>query len=605
MTRTKKAAPAPPHETNGHAAPPELVELELRLIVPSPTNPRRRLDEAALAELADSIRTQGVLQPLLVRPRPDGGARPGYELVCGERRWRAAKLAGVATVPCVVRQLGDREVIEAQVVENEQRADVTPLERAEGYAALVREHGVSVEDLAARVGKSVSTIRGLIRLLDLPEKARQAVEDGTLPAATAQLIARVPNQMLREQFAETVLNPPGHYMQQADGVLTYRGAKEELERTYMVELKGAPFSRNDGKLLPDAGPCHLCPKLAGNLIKVEPEVYKGLRADVCTDPGCYRIKVAAQQRRGREQAERKGLVCLDEAECERIFGPNGGVTSWHWLDLNYPCPEFDNRRKWSEALEGLSVTRYFAYDPAGKPYTLAKSKEATRALVNAGLINDPDGPGKRKPPGLVSKSGGPTPEQLAEDLGGGVRAPAPPVPGRRQCTEYDVRRKARDLAVGIIGEVAQEGAEDLDGLETHGGAAGWLQALRLAVMGYVVWLEQEFPRELGLLEQRMTLLDRSVDETDGRPLTGYRLWRAWADRVKPSQLLAFLAQAGGLELLSAYEHTAIEYLDDELDIDAREAGEVALDFAELDWAQLNEQARRELAGGKKAEVPEE
>src|SRR5262245_42837693 len=185
--------------------------IALDRLCPSTTNPRNNFDQAALEELAASVREKGVLQPVLVRPqkRPvKGGDAKGkvlrdagvvertgiYELVAGERRVRAAKLAGLAEIPAIVRELTDLQVLGVQLSENDQRSGISPLERAAGYQRLVDEHGYTVEALAGKSGRSVSTVRGLLKLVLLPEKARQAVEAGELPVSTAELIARIPNE---------------------------------------------------------------------------------------------------------------------------------------------------------------------------------------------------------------------------------------------------------------------------------------------------------------------------------------------------------------------------------------------------------------------------
>ena len=161
--------------------PDELQMVRLVSISLSPTNPRKSFPEAGLQDLATSIRAKGVLQPVLLRPHPQQGAGPGkYELVAGERRVRAAGIAGLAVVPAIIRVLDDRSVLEIQVVENEQREDVTPLEKCEGYARLIDVHKATVEQIATKVGKSVSTIRSILKLRALPEKARAALEAGDL-----------------------------------------------------------------------------------------------------------------------------------------------------------------------------------------------------------------------------------------------------------------------------------------------------------------------------------------------------------------------------------------------------------------------------------------
>jgi ParB family chromosome partitioning protein len=180
---------ASPEPQQGQRAPRTLA---VDQIVPGPFQPRQRFDDGTLAALADSIREKGILQPILVRPRP--GQVAGYEIVAGERRWRAAQLARLHEVPVVVRELGDRDALEVALVENVQREDLSPLEEAEGYRRLLEEFGNTQDDLAKRVGKSRTHITNTLRLLGLPEPVRRLVEDGKLTAghARALLVAADP-----------------------------------------------------------------------------------------------------------------------------------------------------------------------------------------------------------------------------------------------------------------------------------------------------------------------------------------------------------------------------------------------------------------------------
>ena len=153
-------------------------------LAPNPENPRRTFDEAALEELAASIRVHGVVQPILVRRR--GGEGAPFEIVAGERRWRASQIAGVADVPIVVRDLTDRETLAIAIIENVQRADLNAVEEAMGYEALIREHGYTQNDLAEIVGKSRSHVANTLRLLKLPEGVKDMVRAGELSAGAAR-----------------------------------------------------------------------------------------------------------------------------------------------------------------------------------------------------------------------------------------------------------------------------------------------------------------------------------------------------------------------------------------------------------------------------------
>lgn len=178
------------------AARPDIVRsVPIEAIRPSPFQPRRHFAEEELEGLAQSIRGKGIVQPLLVRPvddaAPDGGAE--YELVAGERRWRAAQLVGLHEVPVVTRAFSDSEVIEIALVENLQRQDLSALEEAEAYSRLMREFGRSQASLAEAVGKSRSHVANTVRLLSLPVPVRKSLEEGALSAGHARALLGAPD----------------------------------------------------------------------------------------------------------------------------------------------------------------------------------------------------------------------------------------------------------------------------------------------------------------------------------------------------------------------------------------------------------------------------
>ncbi len=160
-------------------------------IHPNADQPRRRFDGKELNELAESIAEKGMLQPILVRPHPDDPAT--YQIVAGERRWRAAKQAGLDVVPILVKRLSDREVLEISIVENVQRTNLNPIEEARGYKALIDEFGHTQEEIARAVSKSRPHIANCMRLLQLPEGVIDLITDGKLSAGHARAIASAPN----------------------------------------------------------------------------------------------------------------------------------------------------------------------------------------------------------------------------------------------------------------------------------------------------------------------------------------------------------------------------------------------------------------------------
>jgi ParB family chromosome partitioning protein len=178
----------------------ELAHLPVEAIRPNARQPRRRFDEEAGAGLAESVRAQGVLQPVVVRPRPEGG----YELIAGERRWRAAREAGAPTVPALVREADDRESLLLSLVENVAREELSPVEEARAYAVLLDEFALSLGEVAARVGRSKPTVSNRVRLLDLPDDVLALVEDGTLTEGHARAVLAVPDHDARRRLARRI-----------------------------------------------------------------------------------------------------------------------------------------------------------------------------------------------------------------------------------------------------------------------------------------------------------------------------------------------------------------------------------------------------------------
>lgn len=166
-------------------------QVPIEFVHPGKYQPRRKFDEEAISGLVESIRDKGILQPLLVRR--DAEDANSYELIAGERRWRAAQIAGLHEVPVIIRDLSDREALEIALIENIQRQDLTPLEEAEGYRRLMEEFEHTQEDLARAVGKSRSHVANMMRLLALPEPVKSMVQDGALTAGHARALLTAPD----------------------------------------------------------------------------------------------------------------------------------------------------------------------------------------------------------------------------------------------------------------------------------------------------------------------------------------------------------------------------------------------------------------------------
>jgi len=269
-------------------------DIPLNRIQESKTNPRRQFDEVKLAELAHNIRQHGVLQPVLVRPMPDGEPEI-YELVAGARRFRASKLANRETIPASVRELTDTQCLELQLIENLQRADVHELDEARGYAALMQlqPETYTVETLAEKIGRSEKYVYARLRLMHLIEEAQEAFYISRLTVAHAFEIARLQPNDQRRALQECFPNHKTAAAILKDGkaeAVTVRQLRAWVEQEIHLDLTNAPFDPQDETLVPPAGSCAKCPKRTGNNPLLFPEVRQ---KSICTDRACYRMKIEA------------------------------------------------------------------------------------------------------------------------------------------------------------------------------------------------------------------------------------------------------------------------------------------------------------------------
>jgi ParB family chromosome partitioning protein len=232
----------------GGAGEPELAHLPVEQIHANPRQPRKRFDHEATAGLADSIRTQGVVQPVLVRPRKQGG----FELIAGERRWRAAREAGVPTVPAVVRETDDRETLLLSLVENVAREDLSPIEEARAYAVLVDEFALSLGDVAERVGRSKPAVSNRLRLLELPDDVLAMVERRELSEGHARAVLAVPDHEERRRLARTIVRR-GLSVRAAERAARWAGARTKSPRRAPVDPALAARARSAAERLTGFG----------------------------------------------------------------------------------------------------------------------------------------------------------------------------------------------------------------------------------------------------------------------------------------------------------------------------------------------------------------
>jgi ParB family chromosome partitioning protein len=228
------AAASDPEERAQAKSGSSLRAVDIENIHPSGKQPRKRFDDARLSELAESIRSQGIIQPLVVRVRPAGG----FELVAGERRWRAAQ----HQVPVIIREVAEAQAFEMALVENLQREDLNPIEEAEGYQHLVAEFGYTQESLATRVGRERSTVANALRLLKLPPSVRTMVVEGRLSMGHARALLGLEDDAVIERLARQTASR-GLSVRQVEALV--RREREDTHRpTPPPEGKGSPAARD-------------------------------------------------------------------------------------------------------------------------------------------------------------------------------------------------------------------------------------------------------------------------------------------------------------------------------------------------------------------------
>ncbi|NTV09169.1 MAG: ParB/RepB/Spo0J family partition protein [Zoogloea sp.] len=318
----------------------QLLRVDVDVLFPSPTNPRKSFPEDEMYELAESIASVGVMQPILVRPIPLAmkeahNTDAQLEIVAGERRWRASAIAGMVDVPILLRDLTDGQVIRLQIIENLQRAGLSSIEEAEGYGVL-QAQGLSPAQIAQEVGKSKAYIYAKLKLLALCEEGRAKVRAGELSESIALLIARIPVRDMQIQAIADVLE------EDYGEPMSVREAAEHIQENFTKRLGKAPFPTTATDLIFEAGACDGCPKRMGNMEDTEPK-----HADVCTDPACYRAKADAHQANLRAEAEAKGQQVIHGEAAQKIKPKSWTEVGGGFVDLDAGCHEapYDYERR--------------------------------------------------------------------------------------------------------------------------------------------------------------------------------------------------------------------------------------------------------------------
>jgi ParB/RepB/Spo0J family partition protein len=357
------------------------IMIPLELIDESPNQPRQTFDAAALEELADNFREHGQLQPALVRPKGDR-----YELVFGARRLRAARLADFPVLRCNVREdLDERGALELQIVENAQREGIHPAEEADAYRRLRDEHDLTVDQVAAKVGKSRAWVYARLKLCDLAPGPRAEFLAGKLDASRALLIARMPAAFQAEACRDLIDESDESAAPGCErDPMSFRAAQRHLRERYMLKLKDARFDVTDTALVPSSPACGACLRRTGNALELFGDVND---ADVCTDPGCFNSKREAAWQKQCAAATAKGkATALPVAACNELFerwSPDRLAYSAPYVDLSSAEWVGQQSKPWREILGKKLPPVVLVQDREGHTHECVDRQTAEAALERA------------------------------------------------------------------------------------------------------------------------------------------------------------------------------------------------------------------------------
>lgn len=397
------------------------VDVPLTHLRPGAFQPRKRFDEAALQELVDSIRSHGVQQPIVARPI--ASATPGqpiYEIVAGERRWRACnRLSDELTergaplqpdgrphsIPTFIRELDDFAAAELALMENSNRRDLHPIEEAEAYEKLLlrpsgggefsppRLRGYSVEQLAEKIGHKPNFVYGRLKLLDLVPEAREALLEGTLQLKLAEALARYATTEQSRALPDLLRGWAGE-------PYTHRQGLQYLRQHFGLKLAAAPFQITDPDLLAEAGSCTTCPKRSG----ANPDLF-GDSDDTCLDGACHQAKVEAHAQALLAKAAADGLTVITGKAVEKLFGKGVTTLSEHTLhaadhlNIDKPAEHLTGSKKKLRAMLGDDFPHAKVVKASGDdlPVTVAAVDQVKTALKAKGLLAGPSSPKAARP----------------------------------------------------------------------------------------------------------------------------------------------------------------------------------------------------------------
>lgn len=352
--------------------------IQLDLIEPHPANRRvGGFDQAKLEQLAESIKAVGVQQPAVVRKieRPveqKDGSGALYQLVAGERRWRASRLAGKESLPCIVRELDDVTALKIQTIENLQRDDVHPLDEADGYSQLITGAGYTVETIASEVGKSASYIYQRMKLSALTDEAKKLFVDNKITAGHAILIARLGPEQQREIVSEGLFER--NWQTGEDEAISVRDLDDYIHNEIMLDMSNITWKLDNADLVPEAGSCAECPKRTGYQPEVFADVCKNEKSakkkDYCTDRECFTRKQKRIVNIKREELKDEDIIQAADSYFRDL--PKGAVSNYGWTE----CKKKDEGAKKVLIVAGNSPGRVtYGKLNTNESYSYQKSPE--------------------------------------------------------------------------------------------------------------------------------------------------------------------------------------------------------------------------------------
>ncbi len=330
--------------------------LPVDLIQPGTYQPRQIFDATAMQQMADSVAKNGVMEPIVVRPIANGR----FEIVAGERRWRGTRIAKLAAIPAMIRELTTMQVLELQAIENIQREDLHPLEEAHSYDLLMHPpenlHGKTVEEIADIVSKSVSHVKRQLALCQLIPDARTAFLAGHINVGTARLIARMPMGIQLKALPKILATraDDSKPVQHAD-------AERIMQQAFMLRLSAAPFPIKDASLVASAGGCNVCPKRTG----ANPDLFTDVQdADTCTDPECHTSKVVANNDRRKAAATAEGVQVIEGKAASALlkFGPDSSQLNADYIYMDEPLEELTGSKSSLTKLLGTNLKPSALYE---------------------------------------------------------------------------------------------------------------------------------------------------------------------------------------------------------------------------------------------------